>query len=193
MRVGAALLAAGASRRLGRPKQLLIHRGKALVLAAAECACEAQTSVRAVVIGAYGHEVRAALAPAPVEILENPTWADGMASSIRIAVAWAAALECDALLLLLCDQPKLSAQHLDRLIAEHARTRLPTASVYAGKCGVPAIFPRSYFAALGALRGDSGARELLNGDHAISRVSWPDGEFDVDSPEAERRFLANAR
>lgn len=189
MRVGAAVLAAGGSRRLGQPKQLLIHRGTALVRAAAEHICGAQLAARAVVIGASARDVRAVLAGCPVEVLENAEWAEGMASSIRLAVAWAEARACNALLLLLCDQPKLDAQHLDRLIAEHERSHLPVASVYAGKCGVPALFPGSFFAELGSLHGDVGASRLLNDGRAVARVPWPDGEFDVDTREVAERDL----
>ncbi len=188
-RIGAAVLAAGASRRLGRPKQLLIHRGKPLVRAAVECVCAAQVSVRAVVLGSSANEVRAVLADCRVDILENSEWEEGMASSIRRAIDWADAQRCDALLLLLCDQPQLDAEHLNRLIAEHAQSRLPVASIYAGKCGVPALFPRSWFAKLGALQGDSGASRLLNAGGPLAGVPWPEGEFDIDSVENARRLL----
>jgi molybdenum cofactor cytidylyltransferase len=115
----------------------------------------------------------------------NPDWEEGMAASIRVAVSWAEQRKSDALLLALCDQPRLSAAHLDRLIAEFERTGLPVASYYAHKSAVPALFPRSLFEALASLRGDSGARELLNDGRRLSRVSWADGEFDVDTVEAE--------
>jgi len=187
-RVACAVLAAGASRRLGHPKQLTLHRGEPLVRLAAECAGESRASAAAVVVGAHAGSVRAALGALPIEVVSNSDWERGMAESIRVAVAWAEQRESDALLLALCDQPRLSADHLDRLIAEFARTGVPVASHYAHKCGVPALFPRSLFAALATLSGDQGASRLLNDGRRLSRLSWPDGEFDVDTVEAERKL-----
>jgi molybdenum cofactor cytidylyltransferase len=181
-------LAAGASRRLGHPKQLTLHRGEPLVRLAAECVCQSRAAARAVVVGAYAGSVRAALGTLPVEPLPNLDWGRGIATSIQIAGAWAEQLGCDALLLALCDQPRLTALHLDRLIAEFSRTSLPVASYYAHKSGVPAIFPRSLFGALASLDGDRGASVLLNDGRPLSRVAWPDGEFDVDTVEAEREL-----
>ncbi len=111
-----------------------------------------------------------------------------MAASIRVGVAWAQRHESDALLLALCDQPQLSSAHLDRLIAEFERTGLPVASYYAHKSAVPALFPRSLFAALAELSGDSGASRLLNDGRPLIRLSWAEGEFDVDTAEAEREL-----
>jgi molybdenum cofactor cytidylyltransferase len=112
-----------------------------------------------------------------------------MASSIRAAVSWARDSNCDALLLTLCDQPRLSATHLDQLLREHEHSGLPVASQYAGKNGVPALFPSAYFGRLGELRGDSGASFLLNGSLPVASVPWPDGELDVDTLETARHVL----
>lgn len=188
MRVACAILAAGASRRLGRPKQLLVHRGQPLVVSAAECACRSRAAARAVVIGAHGNAVRAALGKRPIEILDNPDFSEGIAASIRLAARWAKQRRCQALILALCDQPKLTAAHLDRLIFEYERQRLPVASRYFGKNAVPALFPSTSFDALQALCGDRGASALLNGDDRITTVPWPEGELDVDSAEDALRL-----
>jgi CTP:molybdopterin cytidylyltransferase MocA len=190
VQVAAVVLAAGASRRLGRPKQLLVHGGRPLVLSAAECVLHSQAAACAVVVGAHACAVREALALAPIEILENTDFGEGVAASIRVAVGWARARDCQALLIALCDQPKLTAHHLDRLIDEYDRHGLPVASHYSGKNAVPALFPRTYFEDLAALSGDRGASALLNGGGPISSLPWPEGELDVDSPEAARNLLA---
>jgi len=186
--VAGALLAAGASRRLGHPKQLALHRGQPLVRLAAECLYRSRASSAAVIVGAHASSVRAAVARWPLEILASPDWEQGMAASIRVALAWAERRGSDALLLALCDQPGLSAAHLDRLIAEFERTGLPVASYYAHKNAVPALFPRSLFGALAELRGDRGAGRLLNDGRPVIALPWADGEFDVDTVEAERRL-----
>jgi len=188
MRIACAILAAGASRRLGRPKQTLLHRGQPLVVAAAECACQSRASACAVVVGASGGAVREALGDLPIEILDNDAWNEGVASSIRVAVRWARTRQCQALIIALCDQPKLTAAHLDRLISEYERMRLPVASFYARKNAVPALFPCSSFDELSALCGDVGASALLNDGAPVASVPWPDGEFDVDTTDAERRL-----
>jgi CTP:molybdopterin cytidylyltransferase MocA len=190
VRVACAVLAAGASRRLGRPKQLLMHRGQPLVVAAAECACQSQASACAVISGAHAGAVSAALSGLAIELVANPDWSEGVASSIRAATRWAKARSCQALIIALCDQPKLTAQHLDRLIGEYDRCLLPVASYYARKNAVPALFPEASFDDLLALSGDAGASALLNGGGSpVTRVAWPDGEFDVDTADAERRLL----
>jgi CTP:molybdopterin cytidylyltransferase MocA len=192
MRVACAILAAGASRRLGRPKQLLVHRGQPLVVSAAECACQSQAAACAVVVGAHGNAVRVALGELPIEVLDNPDFGEGIAASIRLATRWAKERGCQALLLALCDQPKLTAAHLDRLMFEYARRYWPVASRYCGKNAVPALFPDSSFNDLLALCGDMGASALLNGDAPVVSVPWPEGELDVDSPDAARRLQANS-
>jgi len=187
-RIACAILAAGASRRLGHPKQLLLHRGRPLVLAAAECACQSRAAACAVVVGVHAEAVRAALGDLALEVLDNPDWSEGVASSIRTATAWAMRQHCQGLLIGLCDQPKLSAVHLDRLIAESDGGRLTVASYYAEKNAVPALFSESWFGDLLQLHGDSGAGALLNGGLRVSNVPWPDGQFDVDTSEAARRL-----
>ncbi|HEY3668378.1 MAG TPA: nucleotidyltransferase family protein [Polyangiaceae bacterium] len=190
--VGCAILAAGASRRLGQPKQLLLHRGQPLVRWAAQCVWQSKAARCAVVVGAQADAVRAALGALSLELIDNKEWQEGIASSIRAAVAWARDARCAALLLTLCDQPRLSSAHLDRLLLEHEWCGLAVGSGYGGKQGVPALFPQAYFEALGALRGDSGASALLNGEEPVASVPWPDGELDVDTPDAARHLLRAA-
>jgi CTP:molybdopterin cytidylyltransferase MocA len=191
-KVACAILAAGASRRLGQPKQLLVHRGQPLVRLAAQSVWHSRASACALVVGAGGDAVRAALGALSFEVLNNSDWEEGMASSIRLAVAWARDGNCDALLLTLCDQPRLSAAHLDRLIEEFERSERCVASGYAAKNGVPALFPKACFETLSRLRGDAGASRLLNGSAPVATVSWPEGELDVDTAESAQRLLHRA-
>jgi CTP:molybdopterin cytidylyltransferase MocA len=174
---------------LGYPKQLLLHRGQQLVRRAAETVWQSKAAVCAVVVGSDADAVRGALGGLPLEVIENPDWNEGMASSIRAAVRWARDSSCDALLLTLCDQPRLSATHIDQLLCAHEDNGLPVASRYAGKNGVPALFPRAYFSRLAELEGDSGASFLLNGSLPVASVAWPDGELDVDTVEMARLVL----
>ncbi len=178
MTVVGAILAAGSSSRLGRPKQLVPVAGEPLLRRTARLALASPCSAIAAIVGAHAAEVRRALAELPVTILDNPAWPEGVASSIRAAAAWAEAQDADALLLMVCDQPRLTTEHLAALLAEQVRGGTIVGSGYSGTVGVPAVFPRSTFAALAALHGDRGARALL-GDAAS--IAWDDGAIDVDA------------
>jgi CTP:molybdopterin cytidylyltransferase MocA len=190
MRVASAVLAPGASQGLGHPQQLAHHRGEPLVRLAAKCVCQSRASAAAVILGAHESSIRWALGKLPIEVVANPDWEQGMATSVRVAVAWAEQRNSDALLLALCDQPRLSAAHLDHLIEEFEHTGLPVASYYANKNGAPALFPRALFGALATLSGDHGASALLNDGRPVSRISWSDGEFDVDTLDSERELAS---
>jgi CTP:molybdopterin cytidylyltransferase MocA len=179
--VGLALLAAGTSRRLGRPKQLVSWEGEPLLRRVAAAACASRAAAVTVVLGAEADRIRPALEGLPLEVLANPAWAEGMASSIRTAVTWARRRGCDALLLAVGDQPRLTAAHLDALIAASAAGERAVASAYDGALGVPALFPAATFDALAALTGDTGARHLLRRREDLVSVAWPDGARDVDT------------
>ena len=178
MTVVGAILAAGSSSRLGRPKQLVVVAGEPLLRRTARLALASPCSAIAAIVGARAVEVIPALADLPVAIVDNPAWSEGVASSIRAAAAWAEVQGASGLLLMVCDQPRLTTAHLAALVAEHVRTGAIIGSGYRSTVGVPAVFPSSTFAALGALRGDRGARVLL-GDAAS--IDWDDGAIDVDS------------
>lgn len=186
--IAAVVLAAGGSRRLGQPKQLLQIEGESLLHRSARFALEAGCSPVFVVLGCEAARMAQELADLPVQVLVNEDWADGMGSSLRFGVHAALRLrpKVDALLAMVCDQPRLSAAHLRRLQAAHGESggQPITASEYRGKAGVPALFARAIFAEMLALAGDEGAREILRRDLGRVRcVSWPEGAVDVDRPE----------
>ncbi len=143
----------------------------------------------AIVLGAGAAAVAEALAGLPVTILQNDGWAEGMSSSIRTGAAWAAALpNASAVVLLACDQPRLTAAHLRRLAAVHRRESAPiVGSSYGGVVGVPALFDVDHLPELLALAGPRGARDLIR-SRATARVEWPAGAFDVDTPEDAARL-----
>jgi CTP:molybdopterin cytidylyltransferase MocA len=180
MNIAAAILAAGSSSRLGRPKQLLPFRGTTLLRAVAEQTCAASFDRVAVVLGAHAGTIAPTLDGLPLAPLANVLWTEGVASSIRCAVAWALRSACDAILLLVCDQPRLTSSHLENLLSAYRASRRRVASRYANIVGVPAVFDRADFPRLGGLSGDAGAQCMLE-DANI--VEWPDGALDIDTPE----------
>jgi CTP:molybdopterin cytidylyltransferase MocA len=186
-RIAAALLAAGGSRRLGTPKQLLRADDDVPLLVSltqALLACDV-TSV-CIITGHAANDVRALVRHALPTILHNRVrwihnadWTEGMASSIRAAVA--AAGDADGLLLLACDQPAVTTPHLQTLLHRFARTGERVVSSYGETRGIPAVWPRADLATLGALIGDRGAKGLLRGDELA--VPLPNGALDLDTPE----------
>lgn len=186
-RFGAVILAAGASRRMGTPKQLLALAGKPLIVRAAEAALASPAWPVVVVLGANAEKIRPALARLPVLVTENPAWAEGMASSIRAGVTTLQQFSrhLDAALIALCDQPAFSADTIQRLVAACGQPgRSIVASCYSGRHGAPALFLREHFPTLAALTGEEGARALLNGDPSrLTSVDTPELALDLDTPE----------
>ncbi|CAM3767445.1 nucleotidyltransferase family protein [Corallococcus sp. ZKHCc1 1396] len=180
MTVAVVLLAAGASSRLGQPKQLLIHEGVPLVRRAAQAALGAGPVV--VVLGARREAVAAELEGLRVRCVDNPDWARGQGSSLQAGLR-ALPPDVDGMLVMLCDQLRVEAAHLRALVATFERTRAPiVASAYAGTRGVPALFSRAVFDELAALPPAEGARGLIARDPSrVVEVALAGGEEDVDT------------
>jgi molybdenum cofactor cytidylyltransferase len=185
--VAVLILAAGGSSRMGEAKQLLEIGGETLVRRAARSALASRARPVAVVLGAAAERLRRELADLPVDIVVNRAWRRGLSSSIGAGLAHleSRAEPVRAALITLCDQPLVTGALLDRLLDAYADSQAPiVASAYAGTAGVPALFDRALFEELHALRGDGGARSLVErySERAI-RVPFPDGAVDVDTPE----------
>jgi molybdenum cofactor cytidylyltransferase len=178
------VLAAGASTRFGSPKQLVRLNGRPLLHLAVARAVEVAGQAVTVVLGANAAELAPLLRHTPASVVINRDWAEGMGSSVRAGVARVPAT-ADATLLMLADQPAVTAQDLLRLVGTWRRQpQCIVAAHYSGTTGVPAIFPREDFAALCALRGDAGARALLKrGGERIVRVPLQSAAIDIDTPE----------
>ena len=184
MSIAAVILAAGPSTRLGRPKQLEQFKGESLLHRTARVALEARCSPVIVVLGANADFVQRAIVRSPVRILHNEQWETGMASSISRGVAALEPLpgDVEGVILLVCDQPYISAELLHALIARRSESKTIVASRYADTVGVPALFDRVHFAELRELSGDTGAKSLFaKHADAIAVVDFPRGAVDIDS------------
>jgi len=189
--VVAIIVAAGESRRLGQPKQLLPWRDSTLLAhAVTEAAAVCERVI--VVTGAARETVENAVPADLAECVFNPDWRVGMGTSIAAGVRLAD--DADAALLLLCDQPLIGRDDLAALLALWQNApAVPAAAAYAGAAGVPAVFPRSWFARLTALRGDHGARALLRDNNgmpaaAIPTLEMPSAATDIDTLEDLERL-----
>lgn len=187
----AVVLAAGASSRFGSPKQLVRIQGRPLLHRAVANAVEVAGHAVTVVLGAHAAELAPLLGHSPATIVVNRDWAEGIASSIRAALARLPA-SCEGVLLTLADQAAVTADDLKRLAAAWRRQPLAIAAArYEATLGVPAIFPRADFPALAELRGDRGARDILRRcrDRVVG-IELANAGVDIDTPEDLLRLPA---
>nr|PZN59985.1 MAG: nucleotidyltransferase family protein [Pseudomonadota bacterium] len=178
------VLAAGAGRRFGGPKQLARLGGETLLQAAVARATEVAGHAVTVVLGAHAAEVAPRLRGSTASIVVNRRWEEGLASSLRAGVA-ALPGSTEGVLVTLADQAAVTTFDLRRLVAQWQRQpEHIVAASHGSHVGVPAIFPALYFPALLELRGDIGARPLLHrlADRTV-RVGMPSAAIDVDTPE----------
>ena len=175
------LLAAGDSSRLGCAKQLVNYRGESLVRKAARTALKVSQEVF-VVTGYQAEMVDAELQGIPVQCIVNPDWKSGMGASIA-AGARAAGEQPDGILILLCDQWKLSVSDLNKLVtAWKIQSGTACTATWSEASGPPAIFPRRLFGKLRNLEGDEGARSLLIAEQDVIRVPILNAQYDLDTP-----------
>ncbi|HEX2269158.1 MAG TPA: nucleotidyltransferase family protein [Pyrinomonadaceae bacterium] len=182
--VGLLLLAAGASRRLGAPKQLLAYKGESLLRRAARTALASLCRPVIVVLGAHRERVESEVADLPLEIVFNEEWAMGMGTSIRAGMEYLTArADTHAVVVMLCDQPRVEARIINELVAAYRATNAPLVTAkYDGTHGVPALFDQRLYPALLALTGSQGAKSLILAHSAhLSEVPTPEAALDVDT------------
>ena len=182
-RIVGVLLAAGAARRFGCPKQLAVVDGVTLVRRSAQAVLDAGLPLL-VVTGAHAEAVLETLQGLPFEHCHNGDWAQGMGRSIGAAFEnLLPRTHVEAALIALCDQPRIGADALRRLLAAHQR--MPD-----GITGPPCIFARRDFASLARLDGSVGARALIEAQaDRLQRVNLPEAALDIDTPEQYRTLV----
>jgi CTP:molybdopterin cytidylyltransferase MocA len=181
--VGGLVLAAGGSRRFGGPKQLAALDGRPLLEHVLISMSEAPLDRVVVVLGAHAEEVQKQVPLHRAEPVVCADWEEGIGASLR---AGAAALNgCDAIVVALGDQPRLSSEAVARVVSQRGADEQAVRATYNGVPGHPVLLERGVLARVPSLRGDAGARELLHGvplrEVACDGLGSPD---DVDTPEA---------
>lgn len=194
--IGIVILAAGASTRLGQPKQLISYQGKSLIEQITGVAIASDGQPIVVVLGANVSRIKPKLSAYNIEIAWNEQWSTGMASSLRCGLKKIRAIAPDlnAIILMLCDQPFVSTPLLQELINGYATGNYPiVASQYGEVIGVPALFDQTLFPELARIEGDRGARQIINSDQSkLLRIPFPEGLIDIDTPD-DLAFLSRLR
>lgn len=190
--IAVVVLGAGASTRMGRPKQLLRYGEQTLLVRAAQAALDTQCGPVYVVVPddpVIGKE----LLGLPIQIVVNTDAGEGIASSIRAGLQTATkSTAIDGVLFTLVDQPFVRAHELKKMVSRFNNSRGSgvVAAGYDGVVGVPAIFPRQLFDRILALRGDQGARNLLKElEGEVHRHSLIEAAVDLDTVDDHERLL----
>ena len=188
-RIAGVVLAAGESSRFGEPKQLLDWYGKPLVSHAAQLAKEGGLKPVVVVTGADHDAVSETLRESQVVIANNPGWASGQSSSVRVGVE-ALPEHVGGAVFLLVDQPLIPPELIRKLLQQHhTKPAAITLPVVDGKPGNPVLFDRQVFDDLTQLEGDVGGRVLFE-RYPVQEIKWEDkqSQQDIDRPEDYQRI-----
>ncbi len=193
MDIGIIILAAGSSSRMGRSKQLLEIEGEPLLFRCTKTALAVSLNNVVVILGANEKPHRDVIEKLPVQILSNYYWKTGMGSSIKTGLNYLlqSGSELDAVIIMVCDQPALTADHLLKLIQKFNQNKgCIVASAYGNSNGVPALFGRSFFSNLLLLSDDQGAKKIIQQfPRQLEIVEFPNGLFDLDTEEDYQRYL----
>ncbi len=182
-RIVGLVLAAGAGRRFGAPKQLAPLAGRPLLEHALAAVAAAPGLTRVVVaLGAHADEILARVDLHGAEPLVVADWGEGQAASLRAGVA-ALAGEADAVLVTLGDQPRLDAATIARVLGAWDGAAPAVRATYDGRPGHPVLLARALFGAVAELRGDAGARALLARPDVVEVACDAAAVIDVDTPE----------
>jgi molybdenum cofactor cytidylyltransferase len=184
---GVIILAAGASSRLGSPKQLLVYSGTTLLQHSIDVAQASNVGSVVVVLGANADLINDELKNSTVKIVVNPEWNEGMASTIRCGLQTLVEFypEVEAVVLMVADQPFVTAELLNNLMELHRKEQNSiVASKYGTTFGTPVLFSKRYFPELLELTGDVGAKSLVRKYmNEAAFVSFPKGDIDIDTEE----------
>lgn len=190
-KVGALLLAAGGSSRLGQPKQLLKFEGETLVRRSARSLADSIYFPVVLVLGDENEAAMAEIGDLKIFSVINDSWAEGMGSSIGVGIERLIEIEpkLDAVLITLCDQPRVSTEMLNRFADKLTETNASiVAASYDGILGVPALFSSEIFSELQTLRGDKGARQIIRSRANVVELNLPEAAFDIDTRSDAEKF-----
>ncbi len=185
--------AAGASTRLGFPKQLLAWNETTLLRDTLLKVLELQTDPIVVVLGSNFEVIRDSISDLPVTIVHNEDWEQGMGSSLARGMQYILHEhpEAEHVLITLCDLPLVQTKHYQRMLEMSNITRDSiVATQFEELTGVPVILPEMYFSEIIKLKGDTGARKIIASNSGNVVVIPSEIPFtDVDTTEAYEALL----
>lgn len=193
--VVAILLAAGNSSRMGQPKQQLLIDGEPLLRRMVLELVQSKVDSTVVVLGSDAEIHKKLIEDLPVEVIIHNQWSNGMGSSLKKGLNHCKEMykNLDAVLIAVCDQPRLTAEHINNLLQTYHHTSKPVvASSYSGTMGVPALLNKKNFESIGHLNDGQGAKKLiLENSQETTAVDFAEGAIDLDTPDDYRTFLHN--
>ncbi|MDF5708481.1 MAG: nucleotidyltransferase family protein [Nostoc sp. S4] len=190
------ILAAGASTRMGTPKQLLLYQGRSFLQYIIEMAIASVCQPVVVILGANAEQIHPQIKQLPVKVVTNLDWACGMSSSIKSGIELLNnfSQKIEAVVITVCDQPFVSHQIINQLVNAYYSTKKPIiACEYAGTLGVPALFNHNFFSELAALK-DSGAKKVIHNNlNQVFSIPFPLGNIDIDTPKDYEQLLSTIK
>lgn len=187
------IIAAGESRRLGSPKQLLIFEGDSLINRIIKTIHTAVSFPIHLVLGASADTIQAQLPAIDLNVVMNQDWKEGMASSIRIGLTAAMNQQpnLEGVVIVVCDQPYLNTNTITSLFQMQKNQDAPiTAAYYNNIVGTPALFHKRIFPALLSLNGDQGAKRIIQErEEEVAKLHFEQGAVDIDTKEDYQALL----
>lgn len=190
---GVLIVAAGESKRLGTPKQLLEFEGQSLINRLVNIVRDAGSFPITIVLGAEATAIQAQLPDDNLLVVINEEWKEGMGSSIRVGLKKMIEMDADmdGVMILVCDQPFIKSESIQSLIQMQQSTGLPMAACfYEGIVGTPALFHQSMFSDLLKLVGDTGAKKIMKDQMVdVAKLNLEKGVIDIDTMEDYQKII----
>lgn len=187
------MIAAGESKRMGSPKQLLVVEGETLINRMIHIVKKAVNFPTYVILGASAETIQAQLPNLEINIVNNTHWQEGMASSIRVGLNTAKAQNpaLDGVIVVVCDQPYITESTITALLQLQKEKDTPMAAAYYDDVmGTPALFHSSIFNELLSLKGDMGAKRIIQSrPEEVAKLHFEKGLLDIDTKEDYQALL----
>ncbi len=187
------IIAAGESKRMGTPKQLLNVEGETLINRMIHIVKKAVCFPVYVVLGASAETIQAQLPKLDIKIVHNAHWQEGMASSIRIGLNTAKAQNqaLDGVMVVVCDQPYITENTITALLELQKEKDTPMAAAYYDQVmGTPALFHQTIFDEIISLKGDIGAKKIIQSrPEEVAKLHFEKGLLDIDTKEDYQALL----